>query len=337
MSSSSGGSGRTGHKAGADKKVGMRPSEQDLKDMAFKRSIFNIINQVYLINFMVLHVLLIYLLCALLYQDHTCPPSCPLKGQCLSSVLFLDVMKEMTWFWGGDYNKKAYSTSDRKNKIIDKMKRSVFKNTSQKKPVESSNKSNNELHLIFTIGSTDVCENVYLQLIGHPSTKMWLRCKTAIFNSYTQNNGFISEAELKSIDAAVSMKRHKLDRRPQPKADNARSFITYLMQFYASMSPNEGEEHIRILPFEKVSQLYEEYRAHYKATSLAGDEYYMASKETFRKQWSEFYRTGQVKLSRGKGTFPTCDICNNANDMLTFSKSSKWTKKQRDIIISFKV
>jgi hypothetical protein len=133
------------------------------------------------------------------------------------------------------------------------------------------------------------------------------------------------------------MKRHKLDRRPQPKADNARSFITYLMQFYASMSPNEGEEHIRILPFEKVSQLYEEYRAHYKATSLAGDEYYMASKETFRKQWSEFYRTGQVKLSRGKGTFPTCDICNNANDMLTFSKSSKWTKKQRDIIISFKV
>ena len=162
MSSSSCGSGRTGHKAGADKKVGMRPSEQDLKDMAFKRSIFDIINQVYLINFMVLHVLLIYLFCALLYQDHTCPPSCPLKGQCLSSVLFLDVMKEMTWFWGGDYNKKAYSTSDRKNKIIDKMKRSVFKNTSQKKPVESSNKSNNELHLIFTIGSTDVCENVYL-------------------------------------------------------------------------------------------------------------------------------------------------------------------------------
>ena len=74
MSSSSCGSGRTGHKVGADKKVGMRPSEQNLKDMAFKRSIFDIINQVNILNFMVLHVLLIYLSCALLYQDHTCPP-----------------------------------------------------------------------------------------------------------------------------------------------------------------------------------------------------------------------------------------------------------------------
>jgi hypothetical protein len=248
----------------------------------------------------------------------------------------MDVMKEMNWFWGGNHTAKAYATSDRKNKIIDKMKRSVFRNLSLKKHAEFS-KSNNELHLIFTVGSANVCEQVYLQLIGHSSTKMWQRCKTAIFSSYTRNNGSISEADLKSIDAAVSMKRHKTDRRPQPKADSARSFIMYLMQFYASLSPNEGEEHIRILPFEKLSQLYEEYRAHYKATVSATDDYCMASKETFRKQWSLVYKTGQVKLSRGKGTFPTCDICNNANDMLTFSKTSRWTKRQREIIISFKV
>jgi hypothetical protein len=80
---------------------------------------------------------------------------------------------------------------------------------------------------------------------------MWQRCKTAIFNSYTRNNRCISKKELKSIDAAISMKRHKTDRRPQPKADSARSFITYLMQFYASLSPNEGKEHIRILPFKR--------------------------------------------------------------------------------------
>ena len=190
-------------------------------------------------------------------------------------------MKEMTWFWGGDHNKKAYATSDRKEKILDKMKRSVFKNLSLKQSVDSSNKSNNELHLIFTIGETNVCENVYLQLIGHPSTKMWQRCKHAIFTSYTQNNGSISEAELKSIDAAVSMKRYKTDCRSKPKADNARSFIMYLMQFYASMSPNEGdEEHIRILPFEKVSQLFEEYKAHYLATAHDGVDC-MTSKETF--------------------------------------------------------
>lgn len=55
----------------------------------------------------------------------------------------------------------------------------------------------------------------------------------------------------------------------------------YLMQFYASMSPNEGdEEHIRILPFEKVSQLFEEYKAHYLATAHDGVDC-MTSKETF--------------------------------------------------------
>jgi len=237
----------------------------------------------------------------------------------------------MTWFWGGDSSKPAYTTSDRKAKVIDKMKRSIFKDLS------SSN--NSRLHLVFSMGSANVCESVYLKLIGHPSSKMWQRCKNLIFGSYSRNNGSISEADMQSIEAAISMKRHKSERRPQPKADSARSFITYLMQFYSSLSPNDGEEHIRILPFETVSQLYEEYRAHCQVNSVntAGEIHCIASKETFRKQWKEIYKAGQVKLSRGKGTFPTCDICNNANDMLAFSKSTKWTKRQRDIIISFKV
>ena len=227
-----------------------------------------------------------------------------------------------------------HTTSERKAKVIDKMKSSVFKDLS------SSKKFRNDLHLVFSVGSANVCESTYLLLIGHPLSKMWQRCKNSIFASYTRNNGSIPEADIQSIQAAISLNRHKSERRPQPKADSVRSFITYLMEFYSSMSPNEGEEHIRILPFETVSQLYEEYKAHCQATSYGkntGENCYFASKETFRKQWKEFYKTGQVKLSRGKGTFPTCDICNNANDMLTFSKSSKWTKRQREIILSFKV
>jgi hypothetical protein len=254
----------------------------------------------------------------------------------MNSVLFRDVMKELTWFWGGDHTKKAYTTSDRRGKIVDKMKRSVFKDLSHKRTTNSLSSSHDDLHLIFKIGSSNVCESVYLQLIGHPCSKLWQRCKKELFKSYSRNNGYIPEEEIKSIDAAITMKRHKSERRSQPKADSARSFITYLVQFYSSLSPNEGEEHIRILPFETHSQLYEEYKVHYHSTAKADDNC-MASKETFRKEWKQVYKTGQVKLSRGKGTFPTCDICNNANDMLSFSKSSKWTKRQREIIISFKV
>ena len=58
VSSSSCGSIRSGQsKKGADKKVGLRPSEQNLKDMAFQRPIFDIINQVYMFNCSVLKIL----------------------------------------------------------------------------------------------------------------------------------------------------------------------------------------------------------------------------------------------------------------------------------------
>jgi hypothetical protein len=53
VSSSCDGSTRSGRSGkGADKKVGLRPSEQNLKDMAFKRSMFDIINQVSITYFM---------------------------------------------------------------------------------------------------------------------------------------------------------------------------------------------------------------------------------------------------------------------------------------------
>ena len=45
-------------KKGADKKVGLRPSEQNLKDMAFQRPIFDIVNQVFMFSCSVLKILL---------------------------------------------------------------------------------------------------------------------------------------------------------------------------------------------------------------------------------------------------------------------------------------
>jgi hypothetical protein len=60
-----------------------------------------------------------------------------------------------------------------------------------------------------------------------------------------------------------------------------------------------------------------------------------AKEKTFRKAWIELHKQKKVRLMRGKGTFPTCDICNNAND--TLSSTKKYTKAQREIIVSYLV
>jgi len=44
-----------------------------------------------------------------------------------------------------------------------------------------------------------------------------------------------------------------------------------------------------------------------------------------------------VRFSRGKGTFPTCDICNNANDLLANARKDKMANKVRDLIVKLKV
>ena len=90
---------------------------------------------------------------------------------------------------------------------------------------------------------------------------------------------------------------------------------------------------MKIIPFEGISQLYNEYQMSCKYDNLHPEEF--AKKETFRKAWVDMHKKKHVRFVRGKGTFPTCDICNNANDMLSSTK--KYTKAQREIIVSYLV
>jgi len=290
---------------------GKRSSEATLKLAAINRSFFTVAQ-----------------------PEIICPANCSMNGNCIKAVNMLDVRSEIVWFWGELNATTTQSTSERRRKIIDKMRKSIFKSIGVK------NKKNGEegglVHkFVFSVGSSEVCETAYLHIIGHGATKMWLKCKKELLSSYSRNNGLITEVELKDLDAAIKMTKSNSEMRTRKKSDHALSFLQYLTKFYASLSPNEGEENLRVLPFETYSALFTEYKAYCETNDV--DTSMRARKETFRLVWKEFYSNGNVKLSRGKGTFPTCDICNNANDMLSLSKSKTWTKKQRDIIISFKV
>ena len=113
---------------------------------------------------------------------------------------------------------------------------------------------------------------------------------------------------------------------------------------------------MQVLQFETLGQFFLEYEAHY----CNKPEEPVAARETFRKTWKKAHKCGKVRFSRGKGTnvnlysiylflylqnavigtFPTCDICNNANDLLASRKAfgnEKLTSKQRDIFLKFKV
>jgi len=87
-----------------------------------------------------------------------------------------------------------------------------------------------------------------------------------------------------------------------------------------------------VLPLETLAQFYVEY-----CFQCEKEGNKPACKETFRVSYLKLKKEGLFKFTRGKGTFPTCDICNNANDLLANSKSSKMSTQVRDLIMDLKV
>ena len=78
------------------------------------------------------------------------------------------------------------------------------------------------------------------------------------------------------------------------------------------------EEDLHVVPFESIAQLFNEYQMNCKYDHLHPQD--CAGKETFRKARIGLHKLKRVRFVRGKGTFPTCDICNIANDMLSNTK-----------------
>jgi hypothetical protein len=78
----------------------------------------------------------------------------------------------------------------------------------------------------------------------------------------------------------------------------------------ASLKP-PGKENMKVLPYEDVKSFYAEYLAHCDAVLAYPTD--IASESVFRRA---FEGLENVKLLGCKGGFHTCEICNNANDLL---------------------
>ena len=86
-----------------------------------------------------------------------------------------------------------------------------------------------------------------------------------------------------------------------------------------------------ILPYESIPQFFKEYLNFHKTYGMSIST--LAKIDTFRDAFESL--SSSVRLVHSKGSFPTCDICNNANDLLRQNKVS-FNPKFRDIVMKFK-
>lgn len=84
------------------------------------------------------------------------------------------------------------------------------------------------------------------------------------------------------------------------------------------------------MPFEHVKQFHDEYLSHCRACNVSSTQ--VAQEQTFRRA---FLARTNVRLIGCKGSFQTCELCNNANELLR-DPMKRYTREQRDIIQEFK-
>lgn len=261
-----------------------------------------------------------------LFQKYKCPSTCLLGGNCKNSVTAVAIIEELNSFWGETFTE--CTTTYRRKAIISKL-------------LSSYHRNNNQSYFGFSIGTTmgqnfRVCESTYLEVIGLSKTNMWLKTKAKViqllntgeYDQLSSKSGFV-DVVLNSIQQTKYVSEIKC----RQMSEHCKQFIQRFEEVNGSKSPFPGEENLTVLPLETVAQLYMEYWLQC-AKELNRKP---ASKETFRKTYWILKKKGLYKFTRGKGTFPTCDICNNANDLLANSKSNNMTASVRDLIMDLKV
>jgi hypothetical protein len=137
------------------------------------------------------------------------------------------------------------------------------------------------------------------------------------------------------VEKAIHMKKDKFSK--NSKFEHAISFIRlgYVSTIFAE--PGYGaaaKAGALILPYDHVNEFYDEY-CEFNSDYRKLDELIslLAGRETFRKVFVSLHN--EVRLRGSKGSFETCAICNNLNDVLKSSKL-KWTKEQSEIVLKLK-
>ena len=151
---------------------------------------------------------------------------------------------------------------------------------------------------------------------AHPQWKLF---KTNYFEAK-------SPEDLMKVAREYNLKGIRVSR----KVAHATAYIVHLRDSYfgEKFASSEGAtkdgkvKNVSILPYESVKQLFSEYELYCDVTK-AHVELDRAKISVFRRVFKKM--NDSVRLLRCKGSFPTCEICNTANEMLRDKRVSLYT------------
>lgn len=209
---------------------------------------------------------------------------------------------------------------------------------------------------IFTINRRSVCERGFLILLGIMKTmnkncwvayliiflvvykglikeegrypRMWTEAKSGLVSGRESTSKMEQKLSKQLLPGEKLSLKTMRDERSQ-KFLGCIECIKYCAKIFADTCPTDSN--IQFLPHETPTQFYEEYKNFHKTFALGPSTF--AQIDTFKKALDSLHDS--IRLVHAKGSFPTCDICNNANDLLRSPKVS-YNPEFRDIVMKFK-
>ena len=157
---------------------------------------------------------------------------------------------------------------------------------------------------------------------------MWREAKSVLQNGHTSNKEAESKLNRQVIPGETRSLKSQRDKR-NIKFNGCLKYIQYCAKVFSESCPTQSG--ISILPYESIPQFFKEYLNFHKTYGISVST--RANIDTFRDAFKSL--SSSVRLVHSKGSFPTCDICNNANDLLRQNKVS-FNPKFRDIVMKFK-
>jgi hypothetical protein len=221
---------------------------------------------------------------------------CEYGGCCVEETTLRSVknLREKIW---GCFESCPPTSSQRRKFIEETLNASYVRSTGKFKFIASG---------CVEQGVRLVCEAGYLILLGLSTDRNASNCPFQWKMSRKKVMGKIVTSSIKT----------KIQKNVQ--LDSAATYIQYIANKLAETSPFAGKENILIVPYYDIKTFYDDYvrdtmRNQDTETNGATSNNGVVSLTTFRRA---FIKKGNIKLLGCKGSFHTCEICNNAIDLL---------------------
>jgi hypothetical protein len=247
-----------------------------------------------------------------------CNNQCGFDGKCLSYLDLENSFQLMQTFWGRE-DEPAKLPKERKASISN-----IFD------VCKAGFDDKKRLHFTITDKTGKprrICESSFLFMLGYIDTP----------NASDANPQWQFFKRVKLGDANPMLAKEIIESskgiKKTTKRMDAEGFIKGLMMIYfgETLATMEGAtadgdiKDIKILPYESLSQLYEEYNFDHEIREKP--ESCKASYKVFRTSFNVL--KDRVRLLRCKGSFPTCDVCNTSLEMLRDTKMGPCSTRYR--------